>query len=135
MSQLISSARPASRVLCAVAATFCLAVSALTAPAFAQTRDCMRTINAETVCPPARSQCIQERDNLGIKCSPPDGGIAADFYGKAVCGPGSCVRTVTSETFCSKVPGGAAALSIHGEAVCTGGCEPAKASACVTPTK
>jgi len=102
-------------------------------PAHAQSRDCVRTLSGETVCPPARTQCMAERDNPAvIKCSPVDGGIAPDFYGKPVCGAGSCVRDLRSETYCSRTPAGAAALSINGEAVCTGGCVKASASLCTS---
>jgi hypothetical protein len=77
----------ASAVVAALA--FCLL--AVTAPAHAQSRDCVRNTAGETVCPPARTQCMAERDNPNIKCSPPDGGIIADRYGKAVCGVGACM--------------------------------------------
>ena len=104
-------------------------------PAAAQSRDCVRNIAGETVCPPARTLCTTERDNPSIKCSPPDGGIVLDRYGRASCGVGSCVLNLQGEPFCSKVAGGAAGISMHAEAVCTGGCAPGQASACTTLTK
>ncbi len=111
--------------------TLLLAAAALLQPATqAQTRDCLRNTAGETVCPPAKTVCTQERDNNSIKCSPSDGGIILDRYGKAACGVGSCVLNRYGDPFCSTAAGGAAGLSLHGEPACTGGCEPARAARC-----
>jgi hypothetical protein len=118
----------------ALAAALVLA-GAVMAPAHSQSRDCVRNTAGETVCPPARTQCMAERDNPNIKCSPPDGGIITDRYGKAVCGVGACMTDVRGDVFCSKVAAGAAGASMYGEPVCTQGCEPAKAALCTTLTK
>ena len=105
---------------------------ALTQPAIAQSRDCVRNLAGQTVCPPPKTLCLRERDNPSIKCSPPDGGILTNRYGKAVCGVGSCVVDLRGDVFCSKSAGGAAAISIQSEPVCTGGCEPASTARCST---
>lgn len=104
-------------------------------PAVAQTRDCIRNLAGETLCPPPRTVCMTERDNPSIKCSPPDGGILGDRYGKAACGAGSCVANRYGDVVCSKSPAGAAAIALNGDAVCTGGCEAASAASCTTLSK
>ncbi|MGA0570409.1 hypothetical protein ACO2Q9_06775 [Variovorax sp. VNK109] len=100
-----------------------------------QTGSCVTNIRGETVCPPARTVCMQDRDTPEIKCSPRDGGIAHDFYGKASCGPGSCIRDMGGKVTCSRTPGGAAAINMQSEAVCTDGCVPGSASMCTTLSK
>lgn len=105
---------------------------ALTQPAEAQSRDCMRNLAGQTVCPPPKTLCLRELDNPAIKCSPPDGGILTNRYGKAVCGAGSCVVDLHGDVFCSKSAGGAASISIQSVPVCTDGCEAASAARCST---
>jgi hypothetical protein len=116
-------------------ASLVLSACAALAPATAQTRDCIRNLAGETVCPPARTVCLTERDNPAVKCSPPDGGIVLNRYGKAVCGVGSCTTDIRGEPFCSKVAAGAAGNSMQSEPVCTQGCEPAQAALCTTLSK
>lgn len=120
-----------NKLLSAALLLACLAA----APAQAQSRDCVRNLAGETVCPPPKTVCLSERDNPSIKCSPADGGIVLDRYGKAACGVGSCLLDVRGDPFCSKVAGGAAGTSMHSEPVCTGGCEPARAALCSTLSK
>ncbi len=100
-----------------------------------QTGSCITNIRGETVCPPARTVCLQDRDTTEIKCSTRDGGIAHDFYGKASCGPGSCIRDMGGKVSCSRTPGGAAAINMYSEAVCTDGCVPGNPALCTTLSK
>lgn len=131
MNSLLRARRIAGVLASVIAFVFALAG---TVPAYAQTQTqtggCITNIRGETVCPPARTVCMQDRDTPEIKCSPRDGGIAHDFYGKASCGPGSCIRDMAGKVMCSRTPGGAAAINMYSEAVCTDGCVPGSASMC-----
>ena len=66
-------------------------------------------------------------------CSPVDGGIEIDVYGNPHCGPGYCVRDQYGKVFCSSTPRGASSLDRDGKPVCTDGCIPGRADACVVP--
>jgi hypothetical protein len=95
---------------------------------------CIKDRYGNVVCGPAGSHCL--RDHHGeVRCSPPDGGILLDRYKTPVCGPGRCIADRYGDVVCSSVSKGAAALNINGDPVCTEGCVPASAGACVTPTK
>jgi hypothetical protein len=95
---------------------------------------CVRDRYGNVLCGPAGSQCLS--DHYGeVSCSPPDGGIALDRYKKAVCGPGRCIANRYGDVVCAGVAKGGAALNVNGDPVCTEGCVPASAQACVTPTK
>ncbi|MGB4116848.1 MAG: hypothetical protein WBK51_09905 [Polaromonas sp.] len=101
----------------------------------AQSSDCVVDRNNNTVCPPAKSVCLKESVSGIVKCSPPDGGVIADRYGAALCGPGRCVIDIRGDAFCAKDSGGSAAKGQYGDAVCTGGCVRAQASLCTTLTR
>ena len=58
-----------------------------TTSAWAQSSECVVDRNNNTVCPPAKSVCLKESVSGSVKCSPPDGGVIADRYGAAQCGP------------------------------------------------
>ena len=113
----------------------CVTLLGASGKAFAQSGDCIVDRYNNTVCPPAKSVCIKESTNSTIKCSPPDGGIALSRYGVAQCGVGRCVSDIRGDLLCSKESGGSAAQDLYGNVVCTGGCAPAQASACSTPTR
>lgn len=98
----------------------------------AQPGECLVDRNNNTVCPPAKTLCLTESHSGIIKCSPPDGGVIADRYGVAQCGPGRCVLDIRGDPFCAKDSGGAAAKGQYGDAVCSGGCVRAQASMCST---
>jgi hypothetical protein len=100
----------------------------------AAAQGCIQDRLGATVCPPPGGGCV--RDAMGnVKCSQADGGILLNRFQEAVCGAGQCVSTPLGEVFCSKSPKGYASVDQLGQAVCTGGCAPASASACVTPGK
>lgn len=85
-------------------------------------------------CGPAGSHCMKDR--LGdVRCSTADGGIMLDRYKVPVCGPGNCIANRHGDIVCSSVPKGSVALNAAGDPVCTSGCVPAAASACVIPQK
>ncbi len=104
----------------------------LAGPAAAQSSECVVDQYNNTLCPPAKTICLLETVSRVVKCSPADGGIISDRYGKAQCGVGRCVQDIRGDPFCSKDSGGAAAKGQYGDAVCTGGCEKAQASLCST---
>lgn len=112
-----------------------LAAELSSGSAQAQSRDCVRNMSGETVCPPPRTVCMADLDNPSVKCSPPDGGILQNRYGKASCGAGSCAADIRGDVFCSKSPGGAASVGQYGDVVCTNGCEPASPARCTTLSK
>lgn len=85
-------------------------------------------------CPPPGGRCLADI-NGEIRCSPPGGGILLDRYRMPACGPGQCMADRTGDIVCSSTARGSAALNINGDVVCTGGCSPASASACVQPAK
>lgn len=124
-----------SRSLRCLLAAVCMHMAFAPLAGQAQSRDCVSNLAGQTVCPPPKTLCVREGDNPGIKCSPVDGGIILDRYGKAACGVGSCALDVRGDPFCSKLAGGAAANSMQSEPVCSGGCEPAKAALCSTLSK
>lgn len=103
-----------------------------TGPAGAQSGECVVDLHNNTVCPPAKTICVVEKNGGAIKCSPPDGGVIADRYGVAQCGTGRCVLDIRGDAFCSRENGGAAARGQYGDAVCTGGCDKAQAARCST---
>jgi hypothetical protein len=103
--------------------------------ASAQSRDCVRGLSGETVCPPPRTMCMADVDNPAVKCSPPDGGILHNRYGRATCGAGACAVDMRGDVFCSKSVAGAASKNMYGDVVCTDGCEPASPARCTTLTK
>ena len=119
---------------CVYVAIFASVCSA-TSLANAQSSECVVDGNNNTVCPPAKSVCLKESNSSTIKCSPPDGGVIADRYGKAQCGVGRCVLDIRGDAFCAKDSGGASAKGQYGNAVCAGGCERAQASVCSTLTR
>lgn len=102
--------------------------------AFAQTGDCLVNLQGKTICPPAKTVCLMERNGATIKCSPRDGGIVADRYGAASCGVGRCILDFHGNPVCSKESGGAAAIDMSSVAVCSGGCEKGQAGRCTTLT-
>ncbi len=72
-----------------------------------------------------------KRSMLGqIVCPPPNGSIAIDAAGTAVCGQGECLKDATGTWMCSIEKGGHAGRNSMGQVVCTGGCEIASPSAC-----
>lgn len=95
---------------------------------------CLKDRYGNVQCGPAGSRCLKDRFS-DVRCSPPDGGIRLDRYKTAVCGPGRCLVNRIGDVVCSSVPKGSAALNVYGEPVCTEGCVPASAQACVTPVK
>lgn len=103
-----------------------------TGQAGAQSGECVVDLHNNTVCPPAKTICVVEKNGGAIKCSPPDGGVIADRYGVAQCGTGRCVLDIRGDAFCSRESGGAAARGQYGDAVCTGGCDKAQAARCTT---
>jgi hypothetical protein len=117
--------RPASAPLAGAALALCAAL------AWAQPA-CTPDRYGNPVCPPAGGQCTTDRYGDPV-CSPADGGVATTRTGEVVCGRGACVTDIHGEVWCSTVPRGAATLDRYGKAVCTEGCEPASASACVRP--
>ena len=96
---------------------------------------CVSDRSGTPQCPPPGGGCIKDLHGE-VRCSPPDGGILLDRYREAVCGPGQCIAAkITGEILCSSVPRGYAALNTYGDPVCTQGCVPASANACVGPSK
>lgn len=126
-------ARAMLSALCVLCALAFLAGTA--GQAAAQSSECVVDQYNNTVCPPAKTLCLQESSSRQVKCSPPDGGVIVDRYGKAQCGVGRCVLDIRGDPFCAKDSGGAAAKGQYGDAVCTGGCAKAQASLCTTLTR
>ena len=118
-----------------IAASLMAVLSAATGMVSAQTSECVVDRYNNTICPPAKTVCLAERNGGAIKCSPPDGGVIADRYGMALCGAGRCVLDIRGEPFCAKDSGGASAKGKYGDAVCAGGCVKAQASMCSTLTR
>lgn len=85
-------------------------------------------------CPPPGGRCLKDIHDE-IRCSPPDGGITLDRYRTPVCGADQCIANRTGDIECSSITKGSAAIDRGGDVVCTGGCAPASASACVVPVK
>lgn len=121
-------------------AIFLIAISAallcvLPSEAAAQSgRGCINDRYGNPQCPPPGGRCMADL-NGNIRCSTPGGGIMPDRYQTPVCGPGQCQANRTGDITCSGVVRGSAAIDLHGEVVCTGGCVPAMADACVVPVK
>ncbi len=65
-----------------------------------------------------------------VICPPPNGSIAADAAGRAVCGRGECSKDTDGRWLCSTESGGYVGRNGAGKVVCTGGCEPASGSLC-----
>lgn len=97
-------------------------------------RGCVNDRYGNPQCPPPGGRCMADR-NGNIHCSTPGGGIILDRYQTPVCGPGQCQANRTGDIVCSSTPRGSAAVDRYGEIVCTGGCVPAAADACVVPVK
>ena len=119
--------------------TILVALTALSATssvrAQSATPGCVSDRSGTPQCPPPGGGCIKDLHGE-VRCSPPDGGILLDRYREAVCGPGQCIAAkFTGEIFCSRAPKGYAALNTYGDAVCTEGCVPASAKACISPSK
>ena len=110
-------------------------LSAATGMVSAQSSECVVDRYNNTICPPAKTVCLAERNGGSIKCSPPDGGVIADRYGMALCGAGRGVLDIRGEPFCAKDSGGASAKGQYGDAVCAGGCVKAQASMYSTLTR
>lgn len=96
--------------------------------------NCINDRYGNPQCPPPGGRCLKDI-NGEIRCSPPDGGITLDRYRMPVCGAGQCIANRTGDIQCSSVAKGSAAIDRGGDVVCTGGCAPASASACVVPGK
>lgn len=123
---------PVLLALCAALATLAGAAAFAAGPKAAPTESvegCVRTRTGETLCPPAKTRCAQDRYGEW-HCSGRGGDAVLDRHGKPVCGPGRCVRDPYGDAQCSKEADGAAALDRYGKGVCTGGCVPARAELC-----
>lgn len=108
-----------------------LAVALLGASVFptAARADCVTTRTGTTLCSPAETRCIADRYGDWF-CSGAGGDALLDRHGAPVCGAGRCVTDILGEVMCSVEKHGSAALDRYNKAVCTAGCEPAKASNC-----
>jgi hypothetical protein len=94
---------------------------------------CLADRYGNVVCGPADSRCL--KDLYGdVKCSSAGGDIMLDRYKTPVCGAGRCILDRYGDVVCSRVARGAAAIDIHGDAVCTEGCMKATSAACVAPS-
>jgi len=94
---------------------------------------CLADRYGNVVCGPADSQCL--KDLYGdVKCSSAGGDIMLDRYKTPVCGAGRCILDRYGDVVCSRVARGAAAIDIHGDAVCTEGCMKATSAACAVPS-
>jgi len=82
----------------------------------------------------AHQSCVN--NSLGKPvCAPAMGGIVKDKHGQPVCGKGQCLADSLGNIVCSSQVGGYSSKDARGQAVCTGGCEPALASLCQYPVK
>lgn len=105
----------------------------LTATSWSDRRNpCVRNFDGKIVCPPPGGKCLVNSDGI-IACSPPYGGIVMTIDGKALCGPGECKIDAHGQAFCSAVEDGSITFDTLGKPICTGGCIPASASACIWP--
>jgi hypothetical protein len=65
-------------------------------------------------------------------CNSMNGGIVLDGSGTAKCGNGDCVLAPDGEVYCSVYPGGTAALTRDGKAVCEYACAKGEEMRCLT---
>ena len=77
----------------------------------------------------AGHECVSDAIGNQI-CPPPNGSIARDAIGNAVCGRGGCMKDAIGNWRCSSTPGGHAGHDAIGNVRCTGGCEAASPSIC-----
>ena len=110
-----------------------VAACVLTAPVEAQNAGCIADRSGKVICGPPDSSCALDRHGE-VVCTKPGGGMMNDRYGELLCAPGGCVTDQRGDILCSSQPRGGAMLDQEGKAVCTGGCVPASAAACIRPT-
>lgn len=80
------------------------------------------------------ADCLLSENGQVYCSSTPQGGIAKNAVGLALCGPGDCVTNDLGQVLCSKTAGGGAAIDELGRARCLDGCIQGSADSC-TPAQ
>jgi hypothetical protein len=90
--------------------------------------DCFTNSRGETLC--GKGKC--DIDEYGkVWCAEAGGDAVRDQHGKIVCGKGKCaMHTFDRTIWCSKEPGGGAAVDSYGNVKCLGGCDPGSKEMC-----
>src|SRR5580765_8638417 len=76
--------------------------------------------------------CIDQPFSREPICAPPLGSIVQPQIGEPVCGAGQCITESIGDPVCARLPGGYVRRMAFGRPVCSGGCEPPRASLCHT---